>query len=188
MAQWSSGVMWNSGNLWGPSATPAGPVNANTNTHPTKMKRDTYYPRRASQRPEWHGNFAAKLQTYGPGLGLTATQVDNAVADNLILAFGLGDWINNVREYAPACTASLADLRSGTGVATYVFPACAAPALPTLPVGITGVLPGALDRTFKLVQEIKAKPGYTEAIGLDMGIVGSEAPAPPPGDPTPPRH
>lgn len=60
------------------------------------------------------------------------------------------------------------------------------PTPPTLPVGITSVLPGALDRTFLLVKEIKAKKTYTLAMGLDMGIVGEEMPTPP-GTVAPPR-
>ncbi len=118
-------------------------------------------------------------------MGLTPAEVDKAVADNLMLAYGLGDWISNVRDYAPACTSSLKDLSSGTGVTPYAFPVCTAPPPPTLPAGITGVLPGALERTFDLVQILKHSSGYTEAAGIDLGIVGSEAPAPPPGESSP---
>lgn len=185
MALWSSGVMWSvAGQFWGPSAVPSGPLPNNKNKH-TTMKRDNYYPRVLAERPEWHANFAAKLIIYGPTLGLTTGQVDNGVADNRVLAYGLGDWLTNIREQGTSSTSSLKDLRSGTGLDPFVFPAYNVPTAPTLPVGITSVLPGALDRTFKLVQVIKGLPGYTETIGLAMGIVGSEAPAPPPGSSTP---
>ena len=151
------------------------------------MKRKFYYPGDSAFRPEWHANFAAKLLQYGATLTLPAGEMNAGVADNLYLAYALGVWITNVREYAPACTSSLDTLARGTGAEAFVFPLCIVPALPTLPAGITEVLPGALDRTFRLVRLIKTRPGYTEAIGLDMGIVGSEEPAPPPpGDgPTP---
>jgi hypothetical protein len=79
------------------------------------MKRDSYYPRRLAERPEWHINFAAKLQIHGPPLNLTAGQINNAVADNLTLAYGLGDWLTNVRDLGPTATASLKLLRKGTG-------------------------------------------------------------------------
>jgi hypothetical protein len=36
------------------------------------------------------------------------------------------------------------------------------------------VAPGALNRIFDFVQIIKRSPGYTEAIGQDLGIVGAE--------------
>lgn len=187
MPTWNSGVTWSSGSLWGPAVLPPAPVNANTKSKPTKMRRQPYYPKKIAEQPEWHSNMAEKCQIYMPALGFSAAEVDSAVADNLILAYGLGNWISNVRDFAPSCTSSLKDLIGGTGVTNYAFPVYAAPALPTLPAGITGVLPGALERIFRLVQSIKSKPGYTEAMGIDMGIVGSEAPAPPPGDAPPPR-
>ncbi len=174
MALWSSGVTWSSGTVWGPSSPTTPPVR-NTHRKRTSMKRNDYYPNALPERPEWHQNFAAKLLIYGPTLTLTTSQVNNGVADNLILAYGLGEWISNVREFAPACTASLTDLATGTGGDPFVFIAYNAPPLPTLPVGITAVLPGALDRTFALVKVIKGMPGYTEAIGIDLGIVGAEA-------------
>jgi hypothetical protein len=187
MALWSSGVTWSSNILWGPSVIPAGPTHTNTKKKRNTMQRDDYYPTRIAERPEWHANFAAKFQIYGPLLGYPAAEVNAAVADNLYLAYGLGDWVSGVREFGPACTAALKTLATGTGSAPFVFTPYTAPALPTLPAGITAVLPGALDRTFGLVQGVKGKPGYTDDMGLDMGIVGSEKPAPPPGEAPAPR-
>ena len=180
MAQWNSGATWSSGQLWGPAAVPVVPFNENTKTKHTKMKRQPYYPRLLSDQAEWHSNLATKLPGYAAPLALTAGEVDSAVADNLTLSYALGDWIVSVRDYAPSCTSSLETLSSGTGSANYAFPTHQVPTPPTLPSGITGVKPGALDRTFKLAQLIKVRPGYTEAIGLDLGIVGSVAPEPPP--------
>lgn len=144
------------------------------------MKRQPYYPRLTGEQSEWHTNFATKLPGYATTLGLTPAEVDAAVADNLILAYGLGGWITTVRDFGPACTQSLETLSSGTGSALYVFPTPAFPALPELPAGILGVKPGALQRTFDLAVTLKRSAGYTEAIGLDLGIVGSVAPEPPP--------
>ena len=185
MALWSSGVTWSSGTLWGPVPTPPAPGYANTPHKHKHMRRDNYYPRRLAERPEWHINFAAKIQIHGPALNLTATQINNAVADNLTLAYGLGDWLTNVRDLGPTATASLKLLNNGTGTTPYVFPTYTVATPPTLPAGITSVQPGALGRTFLLIHEIKGKATYTEPMGLDMGIVGSEAPPPPPGASTP---
>ena len=187
MALWNSGVTWSSNTLWGPSAPPSGLPYQNTQPKSKPMKRNDFYPRRVAERPEWHALLAAKLPIHGPTLDLTTAQINNGVADNLLLAYGYGDWKTNLYELGPAGTASLELLASGTGSDPFVFPTYTAPTPPTLPAGITAVLPGALGRTFLLVQEMKAKPGYTLPIGLDMGIVGSEAPPPPPGDPAPPR-
>ena len=43
------------------------------------------------------------------------------MADNLILAYGLGEWKTNLYEFGPAGTASLRALESGTADAVFVF-------------------------------------------------------------------
>lgn len=176
MALWNSGVLWSSGAVWGPASPPPPPTNRNRNRTKPKhtMRRNSYYPRRFAARPEWHLNYAAKLQQHATTLDLSTDEVDDAVADNLTLAYALGDWINRVREFGPACTAAIERLCSGTGGATFVFTTYSAATPPTLPAGAAPVTAGALDRTFDLVQVIKRKAGYTEDIGLEMGIVGSE--------------
>lgn len=152
----------------------------NRKTKHTRMKRKYFYPSDSSDQPDWHLNFAAKVAFYGALLGMTEAEIKAAVADNLYMAYALGEWINNVREYAPACTSILETLARGTGPEPFVFPAYVPPPLPTLPVGVTEVLPGALDRTLRLAKRLKTADAYTESIGLDMGIVGSELPPPPP--------
>jgi len=188
MALWSSGVLYNSGAPWLPAAPPSGsPSQRNRQLHPdTHMKRQDYYPSRVAARPEWHTNLELKLPIHAAALPLTTDQVANGVADNRYMAYGLGEWLKNVREHGPAATASLKDLSTGTGGDPFVFTPYNAPALPTLPVGAVAVLPGALDRIIGLVKVIKGLPGYTETIGLDLGIVGPEAPPPPPGGEVPP--
>ncbi|MDZ4405852.1 hypothetical protein [Prosthecobacter sp.] len=187
MPLWNSGATWSSGQLWSPVSAPA-PDNNNTKTKHTKMKRQPYYPKALGEQSEWHTNFATKLPVHATALALAPAQVDAGVADNLILAYGLGDWIVSARESPTSWTSALEFLSNGSGSTNFAFPTLVVPPPPELPVGITGVKPGALQRTFKLVQVIKGLPGYTETIGLDMGIVGSEAPPPPPpGDVPPPR-
>ena len=185
MALWSSGATWSSGIFWGPSS-PAGPTHENNHKKRTKMKRQPFYPRNQGDQSEWHTNQATKLPGYRAALGLTQAEEDNGVADNLVLAYGLGGWIVAVREHATAATSSLKTLNTGTGSADFAFPVIQLPPAPTLPAGITAVKPGALQRIFDLAQTIKRKQGYTEAIGLDLGIVGPEAPLPPPGGDAPP--
>lgn len=186
MALWSSGALYNAGHRWGPLVPPVSSPTTRSN-RPKPMKHADFYPDNKPAQPEWHNHFASRITVHGPALPLTTDEVDNAVADNLTLAYGLGNWITNVREYGPACTAQLEDLRRGTGNGTFAFLTCVAPTAPTLPVGADPVRPGALQRTFDLVAIIKRKPGYTETIGLDLGIIGPEAPPPPPAGegPTP---
>jgi hypothetical protein len=188
MALWSSGATWSSGNLWGPSSPTVPTFENNKKKKPKKMKRQPYYPKNQGEQAEWHTNFATKLPGYAATLSLTQAEEDNAVADNLTMAYALGGWLLGEREHSTACTSSLETLSYGTGSANFTFPVAQIPPLPTLPVGITGVKPGALQRTFDLAVILKRKSGYTEAMGLDMGIVGPEAPPPPPpGDAPVPR-
>ena len=53
----------------------------------------------------------------------------------------------------------------------YVLPLFTVPALPA---GVTAVAAGALRRIAAFVQIIKNSPNYTQAIGLQLGVVGSE--------------
>ncbi len=91
-----------------------------------------------------------------------------------------------MREFGPASTASLRVLKKGTGGDPFAFTTYTVPTPPTLPVGADPVLAGALDRTFGLIKGLKGQPGFTLAMGLDMGIVGSEVPVPPPPGSFPP--
>ncbi len=64
---------------------------------------------------------------------------------------------------------------NGTGEDPQVLTTFIAPALP---VGTVPVKPGALDRLFQLIADIKNSAGYTEVIGKDLGIVGAEKTGP----------
>ena len=184
MPAWNSGSTWNSGALWGP-ASPPPPLIPNTppTPHPP-MKRQEYYPTRLADQPEWHFNYADRLAEKGADLGLVAAAVTASVNDSRHLGHALGAWLTQVREFGPGATGELETLRFGTGLTPFELPVFTPPAPPA---GLTPVLPGALARLFKYVQAIKAAPGYTEGIGLLLGIVGSEAPPPPPGDAAAPR-
>ena len=50
-----------------------------------------------------------------------------------------------------------------------VLPTFTAPALPT---GVTAALPGALNRIFALIGNMKRHAAFTEAIGTDLGVIG----------------
>lgn len=178
MPLWSSGVTWNSGALWSPAPL-AGASRVNSPLI-TKTMRDDFYPNSIAEQVAWHFNFAAKFPLYGAALGKSPQQINNAVADNLMLAYGLGEWRTSVREFGPASTASLEELKKGTGGDPFAFTTYTVPTPPTLPVGADPVLAGALDRTFGLIKGLKGEPAFTLPMGLDMGIVGSEAPPPPP--------
>ena len=132
------------------------------------MKRQDYFPTRRADQPAWLMNFARKLAVYGPQLDLAPETVAAGVADASAFAYALGVWINAVRRFAESCSASVETLATGEGQQLLILPTFTAP---DVPQGVGPVLPGAQIRLFKLVQVIKFSPGYTPAMGIDMGIV-----------------
>ena len=140
------------------------------------MKRQHYFPKTVDARPEWFANFATQLPIANAVLSLPAADVTAIVADARFLEYASGPWLKATREFGPTCTSALDDLSNGTGTAAFVLPPFTVPALPA---GVVAVLAGALTRIFNFAQTIKASPPYTEAIGLQLGIVGP-ADVPPP--------
>ncbi len=174
-AHWNH-FLWNSGAVWVP-AVPSLPPNLNQRPKTKTMKRQQYYPAAIGNQPEWLMNFARRLLEHGEDIGLTTDSVNGGVADALYLAYAYGTWMPAVRGFGPGSTTALETLATGTGSEVYVLPTFIVPALPPanppLPATVA-VLPGALDRIFLLVKEIKAKPLYTEELGQLMGIVGGQ--------------
>jgi hypothetical protein len=78
-----------------------------------------------------------------------------------------------VRDFGPAATAGLEGFlnQDGDGVTAFAPPVFTAPALPA---GVTAVPTGAQNRVLLMAARIKTLPTYTEAIGLQLGIVGPE--------------
>jgi hypothetical protein len=135
------------------------------------MKRQPYFPRVVAERPEWFATYAAQLPIANTTLDLDAAAVTATVADARFCEYASGVWLAATREFGPAATAGLDELFDGPGGAAFVLPDFTAPALPN---GVSAVPSGALRRIFAFVQTIKASPNYTEAIGLQLGIVGQE--------------
>jgi hypothetical protein len=141
------------------------------------MKRQFFFPRTQEARPDWFGTYAQQLNLLGTGLNLVPEDFASSVMDGLYLEYVSGLWLKAVREFGPACTSALDVLYDQDGNDPFVLPVFTAPGLPPanapLPA-VVAVRPGALQRIFAYVQVIKAMPLYTDAIGLQMGIVGPE--------------
>lgn len=139
------------------------------------MKRQNYYPSRTAAQIPWLENFREKIGGYTATLGLNATKVADAVASARFIVYILSQWLPAVRAFGPACTQSVEAILSGTGVAPVVLPTFTAPPLPTTPTpAVVPVPPGALDRIFDLVEELKEADGYNTTIGEDLGVIGAE--------------
>lgn len=171
MALWNNAT-WNSGNLWSAASPPAPPTqNTNNKRRNRTMKRQRYFPAVVALRPEWFNNFATQLPGANTTLGLDADEVTAIINDARYCEYACGDWLTTAREFGPAATAAIELLFDGDGAVPAALPAFAPPALPA---GVTAAAPGALRRIFLFVQKIKGCKTYTEAIGLQLGIVGQE--------------
>ena len=145
------------------------------------MKRNPYFPRLIAERPEWFYNFATQLPQANTVLSLDAAVVSARAADALFCAYLCGDWLTWARDCGPVATAAVETLFDGQTVGDYLPPVFNPPPLPpgdataTPPIPATEPVPaGALRRIQDFVAIIKRSPGYTEDIGLQLGIIGSE--------------
>jgi len=138
----------------------------------TKMKRTNYFPSRIGDQVNWLDNYAVKLPIHGPTLGVVAGDVTASVNDAKYGNYVLGTWLSAVRNFSPSTTDAVDDVLTGEGAANVVLPTFVTP---TLPAGVTAVPPGVLNRIFALIAKMKLSSNYAEAIGTDLGIVGSEA-------------
>lgn len=170
MATWNDGGLWSTGILWGPTIPPV-PIFTPAPKKKNTMKRQRFFPNRIAERPDWFGTFATELTPANAQLALAAPILAAGIADARYLEYVSGLWLNASRDFGPACTAALDSLYDGPGPNPFVLPTFHAP---TLPAGVTAVGAGALTRIFALVGSIKLLPAYTEAIGLQLGIVGAE--------------
>ena len=158
-----------------PGYVPALLPNLEPQTKNKRMKRNSYFPTRQADQLVWIGNFNNKLPGYAAALGLTAGQVTAAGADCLWLVYVLQIWLPAARAWSLAATNAAAETQTGVGSVAQSLPVFTPPALPT---GTVAVLPGALNRLFALVQQIKESGKCTDAIGKNLGIIGSEQSGP----------
>jgi hypothetical protein len=163
---WDNG-QWDSG-TWDQPSDYFSPQPKSNNR--TKMRRQTYYPSRIGDQVNWLDNYAVKLPIHGAALGVIAGDITASVNDAKYANYVLGTWLSAVRNFSPSTTDAVDDVLAGSGSGAMVLPTFTAPALPA---GVTAALPGTLTRIFALIAKMKLSAGYTDAIGTDLGIVGS---------------
>ena len=165
---WDAGT-WDNG-FWDAPSDYFHPQTKHHNKH-KPMKRQDYYPSRIGDQVNWLDNYYGKLPLYGTTLSVIAADVTASVNDAKYAKYVLGSWLSAVRSFSPSTTDAVDDVLTGTGTGVMVLPGFTAPALPT---GVVAQLPGTLTRIFALIAKMKLSAGYTEAIGTDLGVVGSE--------------
>jgi hypothetical protein len=119
----------------------------------------------------WLTNFGPKLSNYAATLGLAPTDVTATQTDIGYLIYLINVRVPSERQTLAATVEYKNFIKDGDAAAPLpaTLPGTVAP--PAYPAAI---LPGALVRLRKLVQNIKTRPGYTETIGLDLGIITSD--------------
>jgi hypothetical protein len=137
-----------------------------------QMKHQRWFPTRIAEQIVWLENFRTKLATYATTLGLPSAKVTAVIASARFLIYVLSEWLAAVRTFGPATTQAVDNLMRGSGSTAVTLPSFTAPPLPD---GVDPVPPGALNLIFDLVAELKEADAYTEAIGIDLGVVGAVA-------------
>jgi len=156
--------------------------------HPPKpksrpMKHNSYFPSEQADQLVWLANFFNKLKVHGSALGLTTTVVDAAVADARWLIYLMGSWQPTQKTWSKACTDAMREAKYTDDGSVMTLPTFTAPSLPPADAGaglpaVVAVKGGALNRIFSLVKVIKASHTYSESIGTDLGVIGTEDTAP----------
>lgn len=171
---WDEGT-WDSG-FWD-----SAPASNSPQPKTKRMTRQAFYPVRVADQILWLENLRNKFAGHAPTLGISVAKCDAAIADARWLVYTLGSWLPAVRDWQKACTAAAEQAQSGSGAAALVLPLFVPPALPAAVGGQPAVvarLPGALTRIFDTIGDIKASDTYTDAIGIDLGLIGAAKTAP----------
>ena len=130
------------------------------------MSNQSYFPASEADRVLWLTNLVAKLPIQGPNVGLSATEISEAVADAACYIWIVKDLNGAHQQKALEATTYKTLIANGTGSDIVPLPATLvfdrAPAMR---------IPGVLTRIATLVQKIKLSPSYTDSIGQDLGTV-----------------
>jgi len=114
-------------------------------------------------------NVATRLPGFQPTLtAITLADVTNQAADSLYFNYIL-TCVVATTTYGREWTAYKNAARNGTGPTLGPLPV--APVIAPAP---PAVAPGIIQRFLALVARIKTSPGYTDAIGQALGIIGAE--------------
>lgn len=130
-----------------------------------------FYPSREDELIAWHSAFSAAVSSYSAALGLAAGVVTQVATDASAVAT-----VINYLAQAEAFSSEVVAFKNQVLHGRLNTPN---PPLPTVPGTITlaiGWLANIEDRTRQLVAQIKANAAFTQQMGEDMGIFGTEPP------------
>lgn len=143
------------------------------------MARKYWLPHGLPQQAMLISNFRTKIGEYGAPLGLSPAEVAAAVAlcDSFLAACNLTE----------QCRATMMAMTAWRDRILFGKPDLApAPPPPAFPVPAPASYSQGVIKQFMLLRDrVLAAPGYTAAIGEDLGVIGPEKLRPAPGSITP---
>lgn len=125
-------------------------------------------PRTDTELVLWLNNFATSLEPHAAALGLSETEMNAVKADAAMVNFLIGSLVPTRKSALQSCNLFKNRMITGPAGATPL----AVPAAPSPGPAPAAVPPGIVARLRVLVQRIQLVPGYTESIGVALGIVG----------------
>ena len=134
------------------------------------MMKQPYFPHTEASRVIWINHFCIKFNAYGPGLGVGPDEIATTAKHLQYYVWLIQYWYVSVQQFALAATATKESMAMDESGIITALPVPVVFDNPPEPCP-----PGILARLFKLIQRIKSSPNYTEAIGQDLGIIGSQA-------------
>ncbi len=134
---------------------------------------NNYYPIRIGDQIIWLRNFSNKLPGYKMVLGYDDAEMAAILADCAAAIYTLETWQPGVQQFAQAATTRAGLILNGPdGGNSVIWPNYAAPSEPPAPAPVNG---GALKRIFAFIAAMKKITAFTDAIGEDLGTLGSVA-------------
>ena len=134
------------------------------------MEQNPYLPTGDAAKDVWLGNFDEKLPGYSKKFVFDKPTTDSVHNDRLAFSYSML-LVEGVKTFEHNCVKYKKDIKLGELTNLIIeTPVFVAPAGAPL----IAVAPGIFKRIAKLVKVIKNHPAYTEAIGKDLGIIGSE--------------
>ena len=150
------------------------------------MSSTPYVPASDNAKIIWLNNFSGKISGYAALFSISSEEVTSVQNDAAAFSYWVGQVevfttekeervsYKNLLRDGPIGSAGGTPPTVGGGSPPLPVPAAMAAVSPP-PGGIpVTVPPGIFPRIAKLVQRIKASLNYTQAIGNDLGIIGSE--------------
>lgn len=127
-------------------------------------------PRTDTELALWLNNFSTTFAAHATALGFTEADVNAVRADAAMVNFLVGELIPTYKSALQSRTSFKNRIMMGSGSG----PAAVLPPAPVTGPVPASVPPGIVPRLRVLLQRIQLAPGYTEVIGLDLGIEGPD--------------